>query len=265
MRRPLNALASDEAGTHTAALSWLVVACAVATACNRVYSAPSPNVPLFQAGGQVTAAGDYGTNGATLQAGYAAAPRLGLIAGGSYASRGRADETSEATVLGLDQPIRRFGHGHAYGELGAGPVFPVRRRMRLELFLGLGYGHSAGQTPSGVHLADITGRYWAPFVQADVGNVSDQVEWGFASRVVALDWAFHSLDGAPLDEGRFIVAFQETGLLRVGPKPVKLQAELGVNVTTDDGRLPLWVTSPEAFVTIGLFTRFGGEPVPQHR
>ena len=138
----------------------LIIIAGIATSCSSTYISNTPNIPLLSQKKEVQASAQAGSNGYMLQAAYAPAKNVGIIASGDFYTF-RQDISNRLTL-------------HYLVEAGAGGFLPVGKKATFELYAG--YGHSFSVLPGA------RGKYNRVFIQPTFGLSSKYIDFGATSR-----------------------------------------------------------------------------------
>lgn len=250
---------------RTTLLGGVVV---LAAACSPVYSPPIAFAPMLRRQGEIVGAVQVGSTGSDAKGAYALTNHYGLVAGVSYNNRDSRSFDKNATTYD--------DHSHLYGELASavfGSTSEINRaggHVVLEGLVGIGYGHSTGQIRNddrtlapvalggSPFLTGVTGSYFSPFLQGELGVVIRHAEFAFTTRLVLVDYTLHSVDGYRSTEGRASLLCVPALIMRFGGDALKLETQLGGVATLADSSRPYSPSVPGTFVSIGAFARFQG-------
>ncbi|MDX1638468.1 MAG: hypothetical protein R3281_10895 [Balneolaceae bacterium] len=197
----------------------LVAVVAFCQACAPVYIPSARHTHQLDEKGEFGGGAYLGTNGVDLQGAYALKDHAGVA---GALSIGRNSEESDDDF-----------HKHTYGELAAVYLAPVGKMGRLELLGGVGLGSAASvdnyQFSGSNQQVKATGRYHKLFLQSNIGLETDWVETGLALRMGQVTFREFETASETFDNSESGTFFEPALFARLGSRPVKFEAQLGLS------------------------------------
>lgn len=213
-------------------LIWLLLPVALLwSSCQTTYVSNPANIPLLSQDGEFQGGLSVGTNGFNLQTVWAPVEHVALM--------GNASTYTVSDSL-LEPDFRR-----SYGEVAAGYWTRLNKYLRLETFVGTGWGIT-GEFPQ----RDLYRRY---FFQPNFGASTRYYDFGFTPRVSIVRFVEQRGVATPIEVDRSGVFLEPILQGRVGYEQFKFQFQFGptLGLGTPEFDFRRWNVSFGVSLTLG--------------
>ena len=164
---------------------WVMI-----NSCSSMYIPSTTNIPLLRDKGEIQSELTASTNSLHLSGDYAFSQKYAIMVNGSLSYRNFTnyydiftykrshDDYSEVMSFDLTD---NGEFAHKYGEIGIGRFNILQKRIKLEVFGGIGYGVAEDQMigSSRVGLMNYNANYYLGFVQLNFGKTLDKFDFGW--------------------------------------------------------------------------------------
>lgn len=209
----------------------------VLSSCSSMYIHSTTNIPLLEKKGEKQVELTASTNSLHLTGNYAFSNNYSVMINGgiSYKNFTRhydiftdseSHDVSPGGVMSMD--LTYDGEfAHKYGEIGIGKYNLLQKKLKLEVFGGIGYG-IAKDNDMGASVTDILNYeadYYLGFFQVNIGRTFKKIEFGGAVRLATtfFDYTYQDYNTAITQNIGFnMFHIEPMAFLRVGGENLKL-------------------------------------------
>jgi hypothetical protein len=250
-----------------------------------MYIPYTTNIPLLKDKGEAQVELTASTNSIHLSGDYAFSKKYALMINGGLSYK---NFTNRYDIFTKNGPHESTGEvidlsdwgefAHKYGEIGLGRYSILHRRMKLEVFGGVGYGIARDKTYSSIGSLNYDANYYLGFAQINFGKTRDKFDFGWALRLASTfydytyqidpssDYSKHN-NGLPQTTTFSMIHVEPMAFLRYGSEKIKFVGRLGISLTkplqslgdldVNRGIYDGYINTTGLHISIGVNFKFG--------
>jgi hypothetical protein len=252
-----------------------------------MYIPYTTNIPLLKDKGEAQVELTASTNSLHLSGDYAFSKRYALMINGGLSYKNftnrydiftnNTPHESSSEVMSVD--LSDWGEfAHKYGEIGLGRYNILLRKMKLEVFGGVGYGIATDNASSSIGSLNYDANYYLGFAQINFGKTRNKFDFGWALRLASTfydytyqidpssDYPEHN-NGLPQNTTFSMIHVEPLAFLRFGSEKIKFVGQLGIalskpihslgDLDVNRGIYNGYVKTTNFHITIGVNFKFG--------
>jgi len=267
-------------------LTALIIISILINSCSSMYIPSITNIPLLESKGEKQIELTASTTSLHLSGDYAFSKKYAIMVNGSL-SYGNMTNYYDIFCEKKDRNgyWDEIGNGefsHRYGELGIGRYNKLPNKLKLEVYIGFGYGQADDKRSfrdTGVvkYVLKYNASYYLGFVQLNFGKSYRRFDWGWALRLgySCFDYAYNDVNRDY--RGHYDLVFQKIKFnlyhyenmvfLRVGGDKLKGVVRIGLSnalqkqsfkdIDLYKGILRGNVNTTNILLSVGLNYKFG--------